>query len=102
MGRGTCTGVRLGHRRAHQDGREGGREGRRRKGRGGRKRRGEEEGGRVGGKEEEGKGYSKCFLGIATTDCALSNFMCMYMYSGTPLNRTPLGPKFLSVIKRCP
>ena len=26
MGRGTCTGVRLGHRRAHQDGREGGRE----------------------------------------------------------------------------
>ena len=43
------------------------------------KRRGEEEGGRVGGKEEEGKGYSKCFLGIATTDCALSNFMCMYM-----------------------
>ena len=26
MGRGTCTGVRLGHQRAHQDGREGGRE----------------------------------------------------------------------------
>ena len=46
MGKGTCTGVRLGHRQAHQDGREGGgREG------GGR----EEEGGR-GGRKSRGEG----------------------------------------------
>ena len=25
-----------------------------------------------------------------------------YKYSGTPLNRTPLGPEVLSVIKGCP